>query len=64
MVDQHRHVQDTTLSMETKYRPGEIVQGIVQDDGTGTYAKRKYSDLQKNRMANGRGQGWRKRTKW
>lgn len=57
-------MQDTTLARETRYRPGDIVQGVVADQSTGDYAKRKYGDLQWNRMENGRGKGWKKRSKW
>ncbi|WVR06583.1 hypothetical protein IAU60_003615 [Kwoniella sp. DSM 27419] len=64
MVDAPRHLQATTLTKERKYRAGEVVQSLIKDDSTGDYAKRKYGDLQWNRMENGRGKGWRKRTKW
>ncbi|RXK41531.1 hypothetical protein M231_01239 [Tremella mesenterica] len=64
MIDTPRHVQDTTMLREKKYRPGEIVRGLVEDQETGQYAKRKYEDLQGSRMYNGRGKGWKKRTKW
>ncbi|KAK6907773.1 hypothetical protein I203_101774 [Kwoniella mangroviensis CBS 8507] len=64
MVDVPRHVQDTTLTKERKYRAGQVVQNLIRDDSTGEYAKRKYGDLQWNRMENGRGKGWKKRVKW
>ena len=64
VVEQPRHLQDTTLTRDTRYQPGSIVQSLVRDEGTGSYAKRKYVDLQKSRMDNGRGRGWKKRTKW
>ncbi|ORX37166.1 hypothetical protein BD324DRAFT_681085 [Kockovaella imperatae] len=64
LVDAPRHLQDTTIQRETRYTPGSVVQGLVRDEGTGSYAKRKYSDLQKTRMDNGRGKGWKKRSKW
>jgi hypothetical protein len=64
MVDAPRHLQDTTVRKERKYRAGEIVAGIVADEQVGTYAKRKFEDLQGKRMHNGRGKGWQKRSKW
>ncbi|WVW84987.1 hypothetical protein I302_107023 [Kwoniella bestiolae CBS 10118] len=64
MVDVPRHIQDTTLTKERKYRAGQVVQGLIRDEGTGDYAKRKYGDLQWNRMENGRGKGWKKTKKW
>lgn len=64
VVDQPRHLQDTTLHRDIRYRPGSIVKDLIQDDTTGSYAKRKYGDLQQSRMDNGRGKGWKKRTKW
>ncbi|ORY30600.1 Fcf2 pre-rRNA processing-domain-containing protein [Naematelia encephala] len=64
MVEQPRHMQDTTQQRERKYKPGQVVQGLVQDEVVGSYAKRKYGDLQYTRMDNGRGKGWKKRTKW
>lgn len=64
MVDAPRHLQDTTVRKERKYRAGEIVSGLIQDGEVGTYAKRKFEDLQDKRMANGRGKGWKKRSKW
>ncbi|KAI9634814.1 uncharacterized protein MKK02DRAFT_37689 [Dioszegia hungarica] len=42
----------------------QLVQGVVEDTGVGEYAKRKFGDLQWKRMENGRGKGWKKRTKW
>jgi hypothetical protein len=59
-----RHLQETTMTREQKYRPGQLVQGVVEDTGVGEYAKRKFGDLQWKRMENGRGKGWKKRTKW
>ncbi|WVQ96307.1 hypothetical protein IAU59_003411 [Kwoniella sp. CBS 9459] len=64
MVDAPRHLQATTLTKERKYRAGEVVQGLIKDDNTGDYAKRKYGDLQWSKMENGRGKGWKKRSKW
>ncbi|WWC88394.1 uncharacterized protein L201_003305 [Kwoniella dendrophila CBS 6074] len=64
MVDAPRHLQDTTLTKERKYRAGQVVKGLIQDEGTGEYAKRKYGDLQWSRMENGRGKGWKRKTKW
>lgn len=64
IIDQPKHLQDTTLARDQRYRPGQIVQDIVRDEGVGSTAKRKYGDLQYKRMENGRGQGWQKRTKW
>ncbi|OCF37305.1 hypothetical protein I316_01214 [Kwoniella heveanensis BCC8398] len=64
MVDAPRHLQATTLTKERKYRAGEVVQGLIKDDTTGDYAKRKYGDLQWSKMENGRGKGWKKRSKW
>ncbi|WVF68780.1 hypothetical protein IAT40_003552 [Kwoniella sp. CBS 6097] len=64
MVDAPRHLQATTLMKERKYRAGEVVQGLIKDDSTGDYAKRKYGDLQWSKMENGRGKGWKKRSKW
>lgn len=40
------------------------MQGIAADEGVGSYAKRKFGDLQHGRMENGRGKGWKKRSKW
>ncbi|KAJ9113829.1 hypothetical protein QFC19_000022 [Naganishia cerealis] len=51
----------TTLTKERKYNPGSIVQNLVADSELGSYAKRKYNDFAGSRMANGRGQGWKKR---
>lgn len=59
-----KHLQDTTVRKERKYRPGEIVSSIVADSDVGGYAKRKFEDLQGKRMFNGRGKGWQKRAKW
>ncbi|WVQ73476.1 hypothetical protein IAR50_003048 [Cryptococcus sp. DSM 104548] len=64
MLETSRRVRDTTLTKEHKYRPGQVVQNIIRDDDMGSYAKRKYGDLQSSRMENGRGKGWQKRTKW
>lgn len=64
MVQAPRHLQDTTVQKERKYRAGEIVASLIQDANIGSYAKRKYEDLQGKRMANGRGKGWHKRSKW
>jgi len=64
MVDAPRHLQDTTVRKERKYRAGEIVKSIIADEQIGSYAKRKFEDLQGKRMYNGRGKGWQKRTKW
>jgi hypothetical protein len=64
MVDAPRHLQDTTIQREVKYRPGQIVENLARDEGVGGYAKRKYGDLQGVRMDNGRGKGWKKRSKW
>ncbi|WRT68053.1 uncharacterized protein IL334_005028 [Kwoniella shivajii] len=64
MVDAPRHLQDTTLTKERKYRAGQVVQGLIMDDGTGEYAKRKYGDLQWSRMENGRGKSFKKNKKW
>ncbi len=64
MVEAPRHLRDTTQTTEKKYRPGQVVQSIVADQEIGTYAKRKYGDLQGTRMDNGRGKGWKKRSKW
>ncbi|WOO76763.1 Deoxynucleotidyltransferase terminal-interacting protein 2 [Vanrija pseudolonga] len=63
MVQAPRHLQDTTVQKERKYRAGEIVASLIQDANIGSYAKRKYEDLQGKRMANGRGKGWHKRSK-
>jgi hypothetical protein len=57
-------LQDTTLPTEKKYRPGSVVDGLVRDADIGSYAKRKYGELQGTRMDNGKGKGWKKRTKW
>lgn len=57
-------MQETTTVREHKYRAGEIVDSLVADQTTTSYAKRKYGDLQWNRMENGRGKGWKKRSKW
>ncbi|WWC71032.1 uncharacterized protein I206_104985 [Kwoniella pini CBS 10737] len=64
MIDAPRHMRDTTLTKERKYRAGQVVKSLIQDDSTGEYAKRKYGDLQWNRMENGRGKGWKKTKKW
>ncbi|KAL7420533.1 dTDP-fucopyranose mutase [Cryptotrichosporon argae] len=64
VVDAPRQLQATTLAREKKYRAGQIVESIARDEAVGAYAKRKYEDLQGTRMRNGRGQGWRKRSKW
>lgn len=57
-------MQATTVRKEHKYRPGSIVSSIVEDNTIGSYAKRKFEDLQSKRMSNGRGKGWQKRAKW
>jgi len=59
-----RHLQDTTLTREKQYRPGQLVQSLTRDEDTGSYAKRKYGDLQSKRMENGRGNGWKKQRGW
>ncbi|WWD18730.1 hypothetical protein CI109_103184 [Kwoniella shandongensis] len=64
MVETSRHIRDTTLVKEKKYRPGQVVAGLIRDDDTGSYAKRKYGDLQWSRMENGRGKGGKKPVKW
>lgn len=64
LVDQPKHLQATTVAREHKYRPGQLVQSVAQDEGVGSYAKRKFGDLQWKKMENGRGKGWKKRTKW
>lgn len=64
MVDAPRHLQDTTVRKERKYRAGEIVAGLVGEQDLGAYAKRKFEDLQGKRMSNGRNKGWQKRQKW
>jgi hypothetical protein len=64
VLDAPRQLQETTLAREHRYRPGSIVREITADQSTNEYAKRKYGDLQTNRMDNGRGKGWRKRSKW
>lgn len=64
VIEQSRKLQSTTLQNEKKYRPGQLVQGIAQDEGVGAYAKRKFGDLQWGRMENGKGKGWKKRSKW
>ena len=64
MIEPPRHLQDTTVTRDVRYKPGQVVQGLVKDDGLGDYAKRKYGDLQWGRMENGKGKGWKKRTKW
>lgn len=64
MVDAPRRLQDTTLRKDHKYRPGQIVTSIVADADVGTYAKRKFEELQSKRIFNGRGKGWQKRAKW
>ena len=64
MIEQPKHLQATTLTREVKYRPGQIVQNVVEDEGLNYTAKRKYGDLQSKRMDNGRGKGWKKRSKW
>lgn len=64
MIDQPRHLQDSTLSSARTYRPGDIVKSLIRDDEVGSYAKRKYGDLQWSRMENGRKKGWEKKTKW
>lgn len=64
LIDPPRHLQDTTLSSGSRYRPGDVVKSLVRDEEVGSYAKRKYGDLQWNRMENGRGKGWKKKAKW
>jgi len=64
LVEAPRHLQDTTLTREKQYRPGQLVQSLTKDEGTGSYAKRKYGDLQSKRMENGRGNGWKKQRGW
>jgi hypothetical protein len=64
IVEPPRHLQDTTMIREQKYRPGQLVQSVVADAAVGEYAKRKFGDLQSKRMENGRGKGWKKRAKW
>jgi hypothetical protein len=64
LIDAPKHLQDTTLTREHRYRPGQIVSDITADQSTGEFAKRKYGDLQWSRMENGRGKGWKKRSKW
>ena len=64
LVEAPRHLQDTTLTREKQYRPGQIVQDLTRDEATGSYAKRKFGDLQKTRMDNGRGNGWKKKRGW
>ncbi|KAK8858839.1 hypothetical protein IAR55_003069 [Kwoniella newhampshirensis] len=64
MVETSRHIRDTTLTKDRKYRPGQVVAGLIRDDDTGSYAKRKYGDLQWSRMENGRGRGGKKQAKW
>ncbi|BEI91067.1 uncharacterized protein CcaverHIS019_0311370 [Cutaneotrichosporon cavernicola] len=64
MVDAPRQMQNTTLRKEHKYRPGQVVTNVVGDVEAGTYAKRKFEELQSKRIFNGRGKGWQKRAKW
>jgi hypothetical protein len=64
MVDAPRHLQDTTIQREAKYRPGQVVENLARNEEVGGYAKRKYGELQGGRMDNGRGKGWKKRSKW
>jgi hypothetical protein len=64
LLEAPRHLQDTTLTREKQYRPGQIVQSMTRDEGTEAYAKRKYGDLQSKRMENGRGKGWKKQKGW
>jgi hypothetical protein len=64
LVEAPRHLQDTTLTREKQYRPGQLVQSLTKDEDTGSYAKRKYGDLQSKRMENGRGNGWKKQRGW
>nr|ODN91597.1 hypothetical protein L204_05583 [Cryptococcus depauperatus CBS 7855] len=64
MVETSRRLKDTTITKESKYRPGQVVQNIIRDEHMDTYAKRKYDDLQRSKMENGRGKGWKKRAKW
>ncbi|KAK4683740.1 hypothetical protein P7C73_g6488, partial [Tremellales sp. Uapishka_1] len=64
LVEPPRHLQDTTLTSARKYRPGQVVDGLVKNDDIGGYAKRKYGELQGGRMDNGRGKGWKKKSKW
>jgi hypothetical protein len=64
LVEAPRHLQDTTLTREKQYRPGQLVQSLARDDVTESYAKRKYGDLQSKRMENGRGNGWKKQKGW
>lgn len=64
MIEAPRQLQDTTLAREKQYRPGQVVQNLIRDEPTGSYAKRKYGDLQKTRMDNGRGRGWKKQRGW
>jgi hypothetical protein len=63
-VEQPKHLQDTTLRRDVQYRPGQIVADIARDEGINATAKRKFGDLEDRRMKNGRGRGWKKRTKW
>ncbi|GMK53757.1 hypothetical protein CspeluHIS016_0103430 [Cutaneotrichosporon spelunceum] len=63
MVDAPRQLQATTLRKEYKYRPGQIITNVVGDAEAGTYAKRKFEELQSKRIFNGRGKGWQKRAK-
>ena len=64
LVEAPRHLQDTTLTREKQYRPGQLVQSLTRDEDTESYAKRKYGDLQSKRMENGRGNGWKKQRGW
>ncbi|KAJ9116970.1 hypothetical protein QFC22_004628 [Naganishia vaughanmartiniae] len=61
IINPPKKLQSTTLTKERKYNPGSIVQTLVADSELGSYAKRKYNDFAGSRMANGRGQGWKKR---
>lgn len=58
-----RRLQDSTLPREKQYRPGSIVETLVADTGINGYAKRKYDEFATKRMENGRGRGWKKRSK-
>jgi hypothetical protein len=65
IINPPRHLQNSTIEKTREYRPGQIVQDLVGDQGAGEYAKRKYGDLQHSRQRNGRGQGWKsKKPKW
>jgi hypothetical protein len=61
LVNPPRQLQTSTARETPKYRPGQIVDGLVRDQEVGTYAKRKFGELQGKRMENGRGKGWKKR---